>query len=54
VYAFNVACPTDVQQLASEHSVTVKHVNIIYKLFDDIKSELTARLPAKQVEEILG
>lgn len=54
IYAFNVSLPPKVKELARQRGVTVKNHNVIYKLVDDIKEEITKRLPTKQVEESLG
>jgi translation initiation factor IF-2 len=43
-----------VKELAKQRGVTIKNHNVIYKLVDDIKEEITKRLPTKQVEESLG
>jgi translation initiation factor IF-2 len=43
-----------VKDLARQRGVTIKNHNVIYKLVDDIKEEITKRLPTKQVEESLG
>ncbi|KAK9701165.1 Elongation factor Tu GTP binding domain [Popillia japonica] len=54
IYAFNVKCPERFEALAAENDVTIKHHNVIYKLVDDIKREINARLPTMEVEEIIG
>jgi translation initiation factor IF-2 len=54
IYAFNVSLPPKVKELAKQRGVTIKNHNVIYKLVDDIKEEITKRLPTKQVEESLG
>ena len=41
IYAFNLKVSNKVQKLASESGVEIRHHNIIYKLFDDIKVGLT-------------
>ncbi|CAH1164303.1 unnamed protein product [Phaedon cochleariae] len=52
IYAFNVEVPPNLKE--SIKTTSIKHFNVIYKLVDDIKEEINARLPAKEVEEILG
>ena len=54
VYGFNVDCPETVKKLARSKGVSVRAHNIIYKLMDDIREELTSRLPPKVVEEVIG
>lgn len=54
IYAFNVDLPPSLKNTVEESNVVVKHFNVIYKLIDDIKEEITARLPPKEIEEILG
>jgi len=55
VYAFNtgVAQP-NVRQLAKSHKVQIKEYNIIYRLFDDLRSEMEKLLPPTEAEEIIG
>ncbi|KAK2190842.1 hypothetical protein NP493_66g01012 [Ridgeia piscesae] len=53
VYGFNVDCPETVKKLARSKGVSVRAHNIIYKLMDDIREELTSRLPPKVVEEVI-
>lgn len=54
VYAFNVECPPKVEQIAVSKSVPIKFHNVIYKLVDDLKSEINLKLPQTEVEQILG
>ncbi|KAI0223177.1 Translation initiation factor IF-2, mitochondrial [Lamellibrachia satsuma] len=54
VYGFNVDCPETVRKLARSKKVSLRAHNIIYKLMDDIREELTSRLPPKIVEEVVG
>jgi translation initiation factor IF-2 len=55
VYAFNtgVAQP-NVRQLAKLQKVQIKDYNIIYRLFDDLRSEMEKLLPPTEAEEIIG
>ena len=54
VYGFNVQCSEAVQKLARSKGVSVRFHNIIYKLMDDVREELTSRLPPRVVEEVVG
>ncbi|XP_053613225.1 translation initiation factor IF-2, mitochondrial [Plodia interpunctella] len=54
IYAFNVNCPPPVAVDAKKKDILVKKLNIIYKLVDDIKEELSSRIPKRQEEEIIG
>jgi len=54
IYGFNVDSGTAIKQLAARHNVTVKSYKIIYELLDDIKSELTKRLPEVIVDTDTG
>ncbi|CAH2094258.1 unnamed protein product [Euphydryas editha] len=54
IYAFNVECPPALAVEARNSGVTVKRHNVIYKLVDDVKEELSARVPLTQDEELLG
>lgn len=49
VYAFSTKPPAIVPK-----GVVVKEFNIIYRLIDDLKSEINAKLPAVEVEDVLG
>uniref|UniRef100_A0A0V0G8W4 Translation initiation factor IF-2, mitochondrial n=1 Tax=Triatoma dimidiata TaxID=72491 RepID=A0A0V0G8W4_TRIDM len=48
IYAFNTTVLKDVS------ISSVKHFNIIYRLVDDLKNEISKLLPYKEVEEIIG
>ncbi|XP_052756444.1 translation initiation factor IF-2, mitochondrial [Galleria mellonella] len=54
VYAFNVECPSSLTVEAKKKNIAIKKYNIIYKLVDDVKEEITARIPKRQEEEVLG
>ncbi|KAL4710220.1 hypothetical protein ACJJTC_005393 [Scirpophaga incertulas] len=54
IYAFNVECPPPMVVEAKKKAISVKKHNVIYKLVDDVKDEITARIPKRQEEEILG
>lgn len=55
VYAFNVGVvDPSVKLLAKKSGIQLKEVNIIYRLFDDIREEMEKLLPPTEVEEQLG
>ncbi|XP_059058284.1 translation initiation factor IF-2, mitochondrial-like, partial [Achroia grisella] len=54
IYAFNVDCPPPLAVTAKKKDIAVKKYNIIYKLVDDVKEEISARIPKRQEEESLG
>lgn len=54
IYGFSVDSGAAIKQLASRHKVTVKSFKIIYELLDDVKSELTKRLPEVIVDTDTG
>lgn len=54
IYAFNIGCPPQIQELAKTLGVIIKYHNVIYKLVDDVKEEINQRLPQKQVDDIIG
>ncbi|XP_037971328.2 translation initiation factor IF-2, mitochondrial [Plutella xylostella] len=54
IYAFNVDCPPAVTVEAKKSNIAIKHHNIIYKLIDDIKDEISMKIPKKQEEEFVG
>lgn len=54
IYAFNVECPPSLAVEAKNKAVSVKRHNVIYKLIDDLKEEITSKIPVRQEEEVLG
>lgn len=55
IYAFNVGVAnTQVTKLAKELDVTIKRFNVIYHLVDDLKNEISERLPLLDEEVIYG
>lgn len=54
IYGFNISVPSKVEQLAMSKNVPIKFHNIIYKLVDDLKLEISSKLPKKNVEQVLG
>lgn len=49
IYAFSVKGPGKVDK-----TVKVRELNIIYRLVDDLKKEISDKLPPLEVEEVLG
>jgi translation initiation factor IF-2 len=49
-----VEIPDQVEELVKSNSVSVRSHNVIYKLVDDLKKEISSRLPLRDVEEVLG
>ncbi|PIK51694.1 putative translation initiation factor IF-2, mitochondrial [Apostichopus japonicus] len=54
VYGFNVDVSREGQQYADENQVPIKHHSIIYKFVEDLKDELSVRIPPKDVHEVVG
>lgn len=54
ILAFNVPVTNAVSDEATTKGITIRKHNIIYKLVDDVKDLLTARLPATLVEKTVG
>lgn len=54
IYTFNVEVPKEVKALALKEGVTISEHNVIYHLVDDLKEQISARLPLKDEEELLG
>ena len=54
IYAFNTKVPPNVATLASAKNVPIKEHNVIYKLIDDLRDELTERLEPLEEEVIIG
>lgn len=50
IYAFSVKAP----KVALPKNVKINEVNIIYRLVDDLKAEINAKIPPKDVEEHIG
>lgn len=49
IYAFSVDSPPKAPK-----DVSIRSYDIIYRLIDDLKEELSSKLPPKEVEEVLG
>ena len=54
VYAFNTKIAPSVRQLAKSKNVPIKEHNIIYRIIDDMKEEISRRLPTIENEEVIG
>ncbi|XP_041959136.1 translation initiation factor IF-2, mitochondrial [Alosa sapidissima] len=54
IYGFNVEANKPIQQMAAKKSVPVKLHKIIYKLIDDLKEELSSKLPPTIQENVIG
>ncbi|NWI49701.1 IF2M factor, partial [Calyptomena viridis] len=54
IYGFSVKANESVKKLADKKGIKIKLHNIIYKLVDDLKEELTSRLPPAVVETTVG
>jgi len=50
IYAFAVESP----QVQAAKEVNIRSYNIIYRLIDDLKEQLSSKLPPVEVEEVLG
>ena len=51
---FNVTASPEAETLAQERGVPMKMHSVIYKMLDDIKEELSGRLPPKEEHDIKG
>ncbi|KAL6111245.1 mtif2 [Pungitius sinensis] len=54
IYGFNVAASRSIQQLAAKRGVPLRLHSIIYKLIDELKEELSSKLPPLLSENIVG
>ncbi|NWI95800.1 IF2M factor, partial [Pitta sordida] len=54
IYGFSVNANASVKKLADKKGIKIKLHNIIYKLVEDLKEELTSRLPPALVETTVG
>ncbi|XP_022836371.1 translation initiation factor IF-2, mitochondrial-like, partial [Spodoptera litura] len=54
IYAFNVDCPPALTVEAKKKKIPIKLHNIIYRLVDDVKEEISARIPKRLEEEFVG
>lgn len=54
IYGFNVGASKSIQQLAARRGVPLRLHNVIYKLIDELKDELSSKLPPLVSENVLG
>uniref|UniRef100_A0A669Q7Y2 Translation initiation factor IF-2, mitochondrial n=1 Tax=Phasianus colchicus TaxID=9054 RepID=A0A669Q7Y2_PHACC len=54
VYGFSVKANETVKKMAAKKGIKIKLHNIIYKLIEDLKDELSSRLPPSVVENTIG
>ncbi|XP_005112351.1 translation initiation factor IF-2, mitochondrial [Aplysia californica] len=54
IYAFNVEVPSKVMELAKGKGVKIRQHNVIYRLFDDLKEGINAKLPKLQEDVVIG
>lgn len=54
IYAFNIATPTNIKQLASRDDISIREFNVIYELIDNVKEEMQKLLAPEVVRTDLG
>ncbi|KAM3865324.1 translation initiation factor IF-2, mitochondrial [Diretmus argenteus] len=54
IYGFNVSANKSIQDVASRKEVPLKLHRIIYKLIDELKDELSSKLPPLLTENVVG
>ena len=54
MYSFNAGVSSNIQKLASHLNVTIREYNVIYRLIDDIKSELSNNVPLVEQDVQVG
>lgn len=54
IYGFNVAASKSIQQLAAARGVSLRLHSVIYKLIDQLKDELSSKLPPLHSENVVG
>ncbi|NWU05377.1 IF2M factor, partial [Cephalopterus ornatus] len=54
IYGFSVKANDSIKKLADKKGIKIKLHNIIYRLIDDLKEELSSRLPPAVVETTIG
>lgn len=54
VYGFSVKANETIKKMAAKKGIKIKLHNIIYKLIEDLKDELSSRLPPSVVENTIG
>jgi len=54
VYAFNTSIPHQLEISAQDQDVSVRKYNVIYHLINDLKAEISDKMPLAELEEVLG
>ncbi|KAL7403666.1 hypothetical protein ABVT39_003474 [Epinephelus coioides] len=54
IYGFNVAASKSIQQLAERRGIPLRLHTVIYKLIDELKDELSRKLPPVVSENVIG
>ncbi|XP_066451780.1 translation initiation factor IF-2, mitochondrial isoform X2 [Eleutherodactylus coqui] len=54
IYGFNVNASKSIQDIATKSEVPIKLHKVIYQLFDDLKEELSGRIPELTEETVKG
>lgn len=54
IYAFNVDVHSNARELLKQKNIDIRMHNVLYKMIDDLKSELSSRIKHKDVEKIIG
>lgn len=54
IYGFNVGVSRSIQQAAAKRGVPLRLHSIIYKLMDELKEELSAKLPPLISKTVIG
>jgi translation initiation factor IF-2 len=54
IYAFNTSLPPTLHKAVESAKVAVRPFNVIYHLIDDLKQEISLRLPPADVEDVIG
>ncbi|TTI30680.1 Translation initiation factor IF-2, mitochondrial [Bagarius yarrelli] len=54
IYGFNVGANKSIQQMAAKKGISLKMHHVIYHLIDDLKKELSSKLPPATEENIVG
>lgn len=54
IYGFNVAANKAVQQMAAKKGIPLRLHRVIYKLIDELKEDLSSKLPPVTEENIIG
>ena len=53
IYCFNL-CVDQLEKNIQNKKIQIKHFNIIYQLFDDLKEELNRLAPLEEEEHVIG